>query len=151
MRPAENLFDTVHQSDPLKFWPGGEFDPRGVSRFLDINTNDASKMVNISKKSVRYDDNIPKELLEYLRQVANICNLVAEEFDKDIEKTALWFMTPNPFLGSVAPRDMIRVGRYKKLEQFVFTALGRGRVGRSVQKKRKVSHKKVAKKRKSKR
>lgn len=134
MQPAA-LFDTVHRGDPLKFWPGGQFMPREVTRFLDLNKNDVSKMANIAKSSVRYDHNIPHELLDHLRQIANICNLVAGAFDNDIEKTALWFTTRNPLLGDVAPRDMIRVGRYKKLEQFVLRALGRHPAGRSLMRK----------------
>lgn len=140
------LFNTVHRSDPLRFWSNGVFEPREVTRFLGLDTNDVSKMVNISKASVRYDDHIPKELLDYLRQVANISNLVAEEFGGDIPKTVLWFTTANPLLGNVAPRDMIRVGRYAKLEQFVLSALGRRPAGRSLTRsKRKVTRKKKQK------
>jgi hypothetical protein len=35
----------------------------------------------------------------------------------------LWFKTPNPLLGDIAPRDMIRIGRFKKLRQFILQAL----------------------------
>lgn len=132
MKSESTLFDTVHQRDPLGFWREGRFEPRRVANFLDISRDDASKMANISKKSVRYDDHVPGELLSYLRHVANICNLVAEAFDGDVEKTVLWFTTANPMLGDVTPRDMIRVGRYKKLEQFVLSALGRQSAGRSL-------------------
>ncbi len=131
MQPGA-LFDTIYRSDPLRFWSDGQFMPREVTKFLDLDKNDVSKMANIATSSVRYDQNIPKELLDHLRQVANICTLVAEAFDSDIEKTALWFTTTNPLLGGVAPRDMIRVGRYKKLEQFILSALGRRPAGRSV-------------------
>jgi len=129
---AEALFNTVHGSDPLRFWPGGQFKPREVTRFLGLDINDVSKMANIAKSSVRYDHNISRELSDHLRQIANICTLVAEAFDGDTEKTALWFTTTNPLLGDVAPRDMIRVGRYKKLEQFILRALGRRPAGRSL-------------------
>jgi hypothetical protein len=129
------LFDTVHQNDPLRFWPDGEFSPREVTKFLDLNKDDVSKMANIAKSSVRYDHHIPRELLEHLRQIANICTLVAEAFNGDIQKTALWFTTANPLLGDVTPRDMIRIGRYRKLEMFVLGALGRRPGGRSLTRK----------------
>ena len=45
-------------------------------------------------------------------------------------KTKLWFQTPNPMLGNVSPRDMIRLGRYNKLVRFVTQAMEEG-VGRS--------------------
>ncbi len=142
------LFDTVHESDPLKFWPDGQFMPREVTKFLDFDKNDVSKMANIATSSVRYDHNIPRELVDHLRQVANVCTLVAEAFDGDIQKTALWFTTANPQLGDVAPRDMIRVGRYKKLEKFILSALGRLPAGRSLKRE---SRTKVVGKKKRKR
>jgi len=48
--------------------------------------------------------------------------LVAEFFDGDPRKTALWFRTPNPLLGDVSPRNMIRYGRYMRLHRFVLQA-----------------------------
>jgi hypothetical protein len=49
--------------------------------------------------------------------------LVAQFFDGDAAKTALWFKTPNPLLGNLSPRDMIRYGRYDRLRRFVLDAL----------------------------
>jgi len=54
------------------------------------------------------------------------CNLVAEFFDGDPVKTALWFRTPNPMLGDMSPRDMIRYGRYKRLQKFILEAREEG-------------------------
>jgi len=65
--------------------------------------------------SVRFDQKIPKEVLDRLKEIANICGLVAQFFGGDIAKTALWFKTVNPLLGNISPRDMIRYGRYEKL------------------------------------
>lgn len=65
---------------------------------------------------------IPKDLKDRLEQIANICALVAEYFDGDQDKTVLWFKSPNPMLGNITPRDMIRFGRYKKLMAFVVEA-----------------------------
>jgi hypothetical protein len=53
---------------------------------------------------------------------ATAINRVGQYF-KDIDKTVLWFRLPNPALGNVAPRDMIRVGRAHKLLRFIETAL----------------------------
>jgi uncharacterized protein (DUF2384 family) len=71
---------------------------------------------------LRFDARIPPDLRDRLEQIANICTLVAEYFDSDSERTALWFRTPNPMLGDVSPRDMIRLGRYKRLLKFVLEA-----------------------------
>lgn len=116
------LFENIHQSDPLKFWSNDELDYRRVSDFLEFDTNELSKIGGISKQSVRLDARIPQDLKERLEQIANICDLVAEYFEGDAGKTALWFKTPNPLLGGVSPRDMIRYGRYKKLLSFISEA-----------------------------
>lgn len=117
------LYNTVPKSDPLNFWSNhGGLDYSSVSKFLDFDKSELSRLGGISRKTVRLDDRIPKELKERLEQIASICNLVAEFFDGDAAKTALWFRTPNPMLGDVSPRDMIRYGRYKRLQKFVLEA-----------------------------
>lgn len=120
----QQLYSTISQSDPLKFWAnhGLELDYNRVTEFLDFDTNALSKLGGVSKKSVRLDSRIPRDLKERLEQIANICNLVAEYFKGDSAKTALWFRTINPMLGEITPRDMIHFGRYKKLLKFVAQA-----------------------------
>lgn len=137
MSQSQTLFSTVHQSDPNKFWAteSGELNARAVADFLELDSNDVSKIAHVSKASVRYDKKIPNDVLQHLSQVANICNLVTEALNNDIAKTSLWFRTPNPLLGEVTPRDMIRMGRYEKLKKFILDAMGRGRTGRSVNRK----------------
>ena len=117
--PQQSLFSNVHQTDPLKFWSNHGLDYGRLADFLDLDTNALSKIGGVSKGSVRFDARIPKELKERLEQIAVICTLVAEYFEGDVQKTALWFKIPNPSLGEVTPRDMIRYGRYKKLLKFI--------------------------------
>lgn len=116
------LFENIHQSDPLQFWSNHGLDYRRVSDFLEFDTNELSKIGGVSKQSVRLDARIPQDLKDRLEQIANICALVAEYFGGDAERTALWFKTPNPLLGAISPRDMIRYGRYKKLLTFISEA-----------------------------
>jgi len=116
------LFQNIHQSDPLQFWSNHGLDYRRVTDFLDFDTNELSKLGDVSKQSVRLDSRIPQDLKERLEQIANICTLVAEYFNGDADKTVLWFKTSNPQLGGISPRDMIRYGRYKKLLIFVTEA-----------------------------
>ena len=66
---------------------------------------------------------MPRELSEILLQWAVLFNKVAEHFKGDVHKTNLWFNVPNPLLGNVSPKDMIRLGRYKKLYSFVVQAI----------------------------
>lgn len=78
---------------------------------------------NVPVYSVRYEpQKMPIELKERLTEWAVALNLVAGFF-KDQEKTILWFNIPNPLLGGMSPKDMIRVGRFKKLLNFIQTAL----------------------------
>jgi hypothetical protein len=96
---------------------------RGVAEFLDLDKRDVAKVANVAPASVRFDDKIPKSVLERLQEIANICELVAQYFQGDIRKTALWFKTNNPLFGNIAPRDMIRYGRYERLRRFVMEAI----------------------------
>lgn len=72
--------------------------------------------------SVRYDHKIPKDLAERLQEWAIALNMVAQYF-LDEQKTILWFKTRNPLLGNITPRDMIRIGRFRKLQRFIQNAL----------------------------
>lgn len=115
------LGGTVPHTNYLDLFTGNT--AKNVVKFLELDTNDVSRGMGINKKSVRYDEKIPKELVQRLQEIAIICELVAIYFDGDTEKTALWFKIKNPALGGLAPRDMIRFGRFKKLEKFVRNAL----------------------------
>lgn len=117
------IFDTVSTVDGLGLFSRGKVDYGAVAGLLELDKNALSKVGGISKKSVRLDDRIPKELASRLEEIANICNLVAEYFDGNVTRTALWFKIPNPMLGNISPRDMIRYGRYRRLRKFVVDSL----------------------------
>lgn len=116
------LFETV-ADDRLSFYEGGQIRSRAVADFLDLEKSDIAKIAGISKQSVRFDTAIPKAMLERIEEIADVCNLVARAFEGDAIKTARWFKTPNPMLGDISPRDMLRFGRYDKLRRFVINAM----------------------------
>jgi hypothetical protein len=120
---ASALFCTVANKDYLGFWANETLNAREVVRFLDLDKRDVAKVAHVAPASVRYDEKIPKEVLDRLQEIANICALVAQYFEGDVNKTALWFKTTNPLFGNIAPRDMIRYGRYDKLRRFVLDAI----------------------------
>jgi hypothetical protein len=122
-RAASAVFATVSPEDGLGFYEDHRFRPKALVEFLSLSNADVSHITRISRNSVRYDEGIPKEMLERLEQIGNLCNLVAHHFAGDAAKTALWFRTKNPMLGDIAPRDMIRFGRYEKLRRFIVVAL----------------------------
>jgi len=121
--PRTMLFRTVPEHDYLNFWPASQFDPQHVVRFLELSKPDVAKIASVAPSSVRFDQKIPRDVLERLMEIANVCGLVAEFFQGDVAKTSLWFRTKNPLLGNISPRDMIRYGRYEKLRRFVMDAL----------------------------
>lgn len=98
--------------------------PKKVVDFLDLDRFDVAKAMGLKDKSqVRFDAQISKDLKRRLFEIAVICELMAGYFEGDAQKTALWFNVNNPALGGISPRDMIRYGRYKKLELFIRNAL----------------------------
>jgi len=123
MATTRELFSTVAKKDYLGFWADQSLKARTVVDFLDLDKWDVAKLAGVATSSVRFDQKIPKEVLERLQEIANICGLVAQFFDGDVAKTTLWFKTENPLLGKISPRDMIRYGRYEKLHRFVMSAL----------------------------
>ncbi len=120
---SSEIFSTVPKKDYLSF--GGH--PNRIAEFLEFKKEDIAKATGVPLSSVRYDEKMPAELRERFREWATLFNLVAEHFNGDVEKTALWFTTLNPLLGNVTPRDMIRFGRYKKLFKFVVNAMAENR------------------------
>jgi hypothetical protein len=123
MATQPGLFRNVRDRDYLGFWADQTLKTREVAEFLQLKKPDVAKVAGVAPSSVRFDHKIPREVYERLEEIANICALVAEYFEGDVAKTALWFRTRNPLLGDIAPRDMIRFGRYGKLRQFVMDAL----------------------------
>jgi hypothetical protein len=61
------------------------------------------------------------------KDVRKAVKLIHRFFKGDKTKVALWFTTTNPGLGNVAPLEMIRVGRIKKLLDFIKSALKENR------------------------
>jgi hypothetical protein len=117
------LFSTVPRSNYLGFFPQGKKpDIRKAAKFLGFKKEEVARATGVPTESVRYDTRTPERMRERLREIATICELVAGYFNGDIDKTALWFKVSNPMLGEMSPRDMIRLGRYKKLLQFVLNA-----------------------------
>lgn len=105
--------------DILGFYRDGQPDYKRIADVVKLTKEDLGKISKVSKSSVCFDDAIPAATAIQLREIANIANLVAEFFDGDIHKVALWFELPNPHLGNVSPRTMIRGDRYKRLLNFV--------------------------------
>ncbi len=119
---AQALFHTGIEKDYLRLFNGTKPKFDRVREVLDLKYQDIAKATGFPSHAVRPDKKMPKELEEKITEWAIAISLVAKFF-KDPDKTVLWFKTANPLLGNVTPRDMIRVGRFKKLEKFILSAL----------------------------
>ncbi len=124
--PPASLFSTVPSHDYLQFWQAGRFQPQRVARFLDLSKEEVAQLAGIAISSVRFDRKTPRDLIERLTQIGATCTLAAEFFQGNATKTALWLSAPNPLLGNVSPREMIRSGRHDELRRLVLDAMGDG-------------------------
>ncbi len=120
---TDDIFATVPKQDYLSLFQKNKPKYNRIVKFLDFKKDDISKATDVPVSNVRYDDRIPRELRDRIKEWAILLNLVAGHFQGNSEKTALWFTTPNPLLGSITPRDMIWLGRYKKLFKFIINAI----------------------------
>jgi len=104
------------------FSKGGEPDGKKIVSLLDYKKHDIATATNIPSNSIRYDNKMSAELKQHLREWAIALNLVTQFFG-DEEKTILWFNMPNTLLGDISPKDMIRIGRFKRLFKFIQSSL----------------------------
>ena len=116
-----SLFDTV-PPDLMGFGFGASFNAKLVQTFLGLKKEEVSRIANVSPKSVRFDSAMPEPVRERLQEMAIAINWVAQVFGGDVDKTVTWFKTRNPLLGDVSPTDMIRLGRFEHLRQFILAS-----------------------------
>lgn len=120
--PKPSIASHIAVDDFLHFYRGGQPDYERIADVAKLSKTDLAKIAQVAKSSVRFDAQIPEPVAQKLRDIANIANIVAEFFDGDAQKVGLWFEITNPMLGNVSPRDMIRIGRYQHLLNFVIDA-----------------------------
>lgn len=119
---SSGLFSNV-PDDYFNLFNQGVVDGKKVAQLLGYKREDIATAANIPFSSVRYDTKkMPLELKERFKEWAIALNLVYSFFN-DHEKTILWFSIPNPHLGGISPKNMIRIGRFRKLLHFIQTAL----------------------------
>jgi len=124
---SPDIFANVAKKDYLALFDDDRPKYQEIMRVFDFQKQDVARATGVAPSSVRWDDQVPAEVRERFRKWANLLNLVAEFFDGDTKKTVLWFTLPNPSLGNITPRDMIRFGRSKRLMKFVVNALAENR------------------------
>ena len=126
MPQTQSVFDSLPKEDRFHLFRGHEPNYEKVVKILDFSKKDIAKASKVPESSVRYDEKMPKELEERMLEWAFAIHLVTHHFG-DVDKSMLWFRAPNPLLGGIPPRDMIRIGRFKKLLRFIHTAIEENR------------------------
>jgi len=119
---SQTIFSSIPTEDRFHFFNGSNPNYNKVKEVLEFSKMDISKASHVPAESVRYDEKMPLELRERMTEWAIGLALVASHFN-DLDKTILWFRVPNPLLGGISPKDMIKVGRFKKLYKFIQTAI----------------------------
>ena len=121
MNAQATLFSNITKSKRLPLYDSsGTTEPKRVAQFLSFSNADVAKISATAVSSVRFEANrVPEKIRSRMMEIANICELVAEHFDGDAERTVMWFREKNPMLGGLSPRDMLRFGRYQKLLQII--------------------------------
>ena len=119
---ATQLFNTIPEKDICGLYDKCGVNFKKVIEIINFKNEDVSTATDLPKTSVRFDAKMPNELKERLTEWAIAINLVATYF-KDVTKTIVWLRTPNPMLGGISPRDMIRLGRFKKLMKYIQSAI----------------------------
>jgi hypothetical protein len=122
LNPRPSIVGHIATEDLLHLYRDGHPDYKRIADLTKLSKEDLGKISKVAKSSVRFDAHIPEPVAQRLREIANIANLVAEFFAGDAQKVGLWFEIANPMLGNISPRDMIRIGRYKRLLNFVIDA-----------------------------
>jgi hypothetical protein len=119
---ANNLFRSVPPDRFKLLKSNNEPDSERIKTFLSLRNEEVSAATSIPLPSVRFDERMPAALRDRLVEWAVAINLVGNFFQNE-QQTILWFQTPNPLLGNITPKEMIRRGRFRKLLQFIQTAL----------------------------
>ena len=115
-----HIFNTVPRRDVFGFYDkGNKLKYKEVADTLDFNRKEIAKATRVAVNSVRYEENkIPDKIKDFLIHMAWLLH-VTHKYLKDKQKVIQWIESPNPICGGFSPKDMIRMGQYKKLVRIV--------------------------------
>jgi hypothetical protein len=111
---TQHKFPAIYDGEAVNF--------KAVMAVLDLRREDLAAINGIKIDSVRYDSRMPEAQRDFLLKCAVAIDHVAEYFEDQHTKIKAWFSTPNPLLGGVSARQMIRLGRIDKLLAFIIDA-----------------------------
>jgi hypothetical protein len=119
-----SMFDNIAKDKLLKLLydkvEEGTINAKVLVEFLELDRADVANICDINLESVRYDQKMPQQIRIKFIEIANLCELVAENFGGDQIKTRTWFLVKNPLLGDSSPIDLIKNGQIDKLYSSIF-------------------------------
>ena len=123
MKATAPLFDNIAQKDYLGILDKGVPKYNRVADLLGFEKRDVAQATGLPVSKIRLDTRVPVQVVERFREWAVAMNLVGQFFEGQVDRTSLWFTTSNPLLGDISPRDMLRLGRFQRLYEFIVDAL----------------------------
>jgi Protein of unknown function (DUF2384). len=75
------------------------------------------------KRKAKIDKNVALYNCQYQASLKAV-----NAYFNDLEKAALWMNMQNPLLGNVTPISMLKVGRFDKLQKFIYDQIGDDKV-----------------------
>lgn len=117
---VKDIFQTISKRDiPAFKKQDGTLDVKRMLEVVGLKRKDIAGLFSVGVDSIRFDEKIPQEQVNFYFQLLSLCEHVADFFDGDIHKLETWFLIDNPELGFISPRNLIRKGRLAKLIDIV--------------------------------
>ena len=118
---ANAIFETVPEKDSFRLYKNGIPQVSVIKDIMGLTKAQIAESVEIQVTLLRSDAKMSKKVRDRMTEYAHIIDLVGNHFNQDLDKTIRWFKLPNPALGGISPKEMILLGRYKKLMQFIMS------------------------------
>jgi hypothetical protein len=94
----------------------GKASPTETAEFLEISLNKLAKALGVD--TLR-QDRLGPMAEKKLQDLAVSLEVIAQSFGGNKTKARYWINTPNLHLGGAIPRDLILIGKYRKVVEFV--------------------------------
>ena len=113
------IFNTVAKKNIFNLYNNNKIDYQAVADKMNFNRQEVAKAVRIDLSSVKYEETkIPDEMKVFFQAMILLLN-TTHQYLQDENKVIQWLDAPNTSCGGYSPKDMIRMGQYKKLVNIV--------------------------------
>ena len=113
------IFNTVPKNDVFGLYEKDQIKYKAVADTMNFNRQEISKATRVATNSIKYEENkIPDQVKVFFIAMTWLLYTTHEHL-KDGNKVIQWLDSPNPSCGGFSPKDMIRMGQYKKLVRMV--------------------------------